>query len=126
MQTPIDTIQGENFSDFEGFVKECNRCFIRGLGGNWNGSLDAFNDYLTWADGSYILNWTNSTKSQSDLGYVEMTNKLMDIFERCHPSNRKSVQKRIRMAEHFEGPTLYDLIIEIIQGLSDQVSLQLR
>jgi hypothetical protein len=35
---------GANFSDFPGFVEECDPAFISRIGGEWNGKLDAFND----------------------------------------------------------------------------------
>ena len=30
------------------FIAACNEGFVRQVGGEWNGNLDAFNDYLWW------------------------------------------------------------------------------
>ena len=126
MQAAVYIIKGENFSDFKGFIEECNRSFISSFGGAWNGNLDAFDDYLSWAEGNYELHWLNSSKSKSDLDHSEMEKRLTDVLETCHPSNRKSVKKRIRMAKRSEGQTLFEELIEIIEGHSDQLSIQRR
>ena len=49
MAQTVYEIDGANFSDFAGFIDEFNRGFITDVGGDWNGNLDAFNDYLGWA-----------------------------------------------------------------------------
>jgi hypothetical protein len=41
--------------DFQSFIQAMNDGFIDRIGGHWNGSLDAFNDYLSWPDGTYDL-----------------------------------------------------------------------
>ena len=33
---------------FQDFIEAMNDAFIRDAGGDWNGNLDAFNDYLSW------------------------------------------------------------------------------
>jgi hypothetical protein len=37
---------------FPEFVEAFNVGFIRKVGGEWNGNLDAFHDYLSWPDGA--------------------------------------------------------------------------
>jgi hypothetical protein len=64
---PIYVIDGANFSDFAGFVEECNRGFIRHFGGQWNGNLNAFNDYFSWGDDEYVLVWKNVEKSRREI-----------------------------------------------------------
>jgi hypothetical protein len=39
-----------NAKSWEDFIVAFNRGFIRPLGGEWKGNLDAFNDYLYWPD----------------------------------------------------------------------------
>jgi hypothetical protein len=38
----------QGVSSFEDFVTAMNEGFIRFVGAEWNGNLDAFNDYLKW------------------------------------------------------------------------------
>jgi hypothetical protein len=33
-----------------GLVQAFNEGFMRAIGGDWNGNLDAFDDYLSWPD----------------------------------------------------------------------------
>jgi hypothetical protein len=40
-------INGENFENSDGFIREFNRIFISQLDAEWHGNLDAFNDYLS-------------------------------------------------------------------------------
>ena len=79
-QKPIYVIDGANFSDFAGFVEECNRAFIRSFGGEWTGgSWMAFHDYFSWAEGEYILVWKRFDLA-SDAVHAEF-NTIMSIIE---------------------------------------------
>jgi hypothetical protein len=42
------TIDGRQVQDFDDFVEAVNVGLVRAAGGEWNGNLDAFNDYLAW------------------------------------------------------------------------------
>ena len=37
-------------ASWEAFVEAFNEGFVRAVGGEWNGNLDAFNDYLYWPE----------------------------------------------------------------------------
>ncbi len=68
---PVYLIDGDRFDTFAGFIAACNEAFIRQFGGDWNGNLDALNDYLWWSHGSdggaeYMLVWKRSEKSRAD------------------------------------------------------------
>jgi hypothetical protein len=65
-QKPEYVIDAANFDTFAGFVEECNRVFIRPFGGEWHGKLDAFNDYLWWGEGDYVIVWKGAEKSRQD------------------------------------------------------------
>jgi RNAse (barnase) inhibitor barstar len=67
-EKPVYIIDGANFSNFEGFVEECNRGFIRAFGGEWSGNLNAFNDYFSWGEGDYIVVWKHFERARSSLG----------------------------------------------------------
>ncbi|PHS11627.1 MAG: barnase inhibitor [Blastopirellula sp.] len=116
-------IDGASFNDFAGFIDEFNRGYVAHVDGDWKGNLDAFNDYLCWHEERYFLRWRNSNKSQSDLGYAAMANWLKNNITQCHPSNRLSVEKRLKAAQEHQGPTLFDWLVEIIQENQEWVEL---
>jgi hypothetical protein len=120
---PNYVIDGANFSDFEGFIEECNRGFIRAFGGAWGGNLDAFNDYFNWHDGDYILVWKNSEKSRIDLGYAAMADWLDENSRRCHPSNVQHVMQLLGEAREQRGRNFFDWMVEIIR---EQPNVELR
>ena len=120
---PVYVIDGANFSDFAGFVAECNRAFIAHFGGTWGGNLDAFNDYLYWGDPEYVIVWRNAEKSRADLGHQAMAAWLEENWGRCHPSNQADVRRRLTRARKNKGPTLFDWLVEIIR---DQAHVELR
>ena len=114
------------FSDFAGFIIEFNRGFVSHVGGDWNGNLDAFNDYLSWADDRCTIRWLNADKSQTDLGHSAMADWLTGNLTRCHPTNRAGVQQRLDAATAGSGQTLFDWLVVIIRENSDFVELQLN
>jgi hypothetical protein len=86
----------------------------------WNGNLDAFNDILWGGFGdidsqeAFTIIWKNIAKSRKDLGYIETIKRLSKVLESCHPSNEEMVIQQISNAKMGKGPTLFDLIEEII------------
>jgi hypothetical protein len=76
---PTYVIDGASFSDLDGFIEECNRSFIRGFGGEWNGlSWDAFHDYFSWTEGDYVLVWKRFDRAHDALG--EHLDIILDII----------------------------------------------
>jgi hypothetical protein len=117
-QKPVYVIDGTNFSDFAGFIEECNHSFIRAFGGEWNGNLDAFNDFLWWSNPDipeYVLVWRNSAKSQADLGHQAMVGWLAENLKHCHPDNIPERAIRLQNARLGRGPTLFDELVDIIR-----------
>lgn len=125
MVQTVYEINGANFSDFAGFIVEFNRGFINHVGGNWNGNLDAFNDYLSWADDRCTIRWVNSAKSRDDLGHTAMADWLVDKLTHCHPSHRAGVQQRLNTAKARTGQTLFEWLVDIIEHNSEFVDLEL-
>lgn len=78
MQKQIITINGNNFSDLNGFYDEIERVLTKNLGWRIGRNLDAFEDIL-YGTGygafevtdSIKLVWENFSKSQVDLGLEE-------------------------------------------------------
>ncbi len=113
-------IDGGNFSDLKGFYAEASRVFgspeDRGIR-----SMDAFNDVLRGGMGdiepgeSLAVCWLNADKSREDLGYPATAAYYKGLLERCHPSNREKILRRLESAEAGEGQTLFDQICGVIR-----------
>lgn len=112
-------IDGNNFSTLEGFFDEIDRVLTKDLDWKTGHNLDAYNDLLRGGFGVHDIeqpleiHWINSEKSRRDLGYPAKEQLLQNIYNRCHPSNRQSVLKRLEACKNHQGPTLFDDIIEI-------------
>ena len=120
-------VDGSGVRDFAGFVEQCNAAFIREVGGEWNGNLDAFNDYLSWPTPSpYRLVLLHAEAIREALGHAEHARHLEKVLARCHPSNRRRISHELETARAGTGPTLFDVIGEIITGNSEWVELCLR
>lgn len=126
MEQAVFEIDGTAFEDFDGFIREFDRGFVSRVGGNWTGNLDAFNDYLSWADTPCAIRWRQSNKSRDSLGHAAMAEWLTGNLTRCHPANVESVQERLDNARNGNGPTLFDWLVEIIHDNEDYVELILE
>ena len=136
MAKKILQIDGARFDDLDGFWDEVSaRLLADGI--FWGRNLDAFNDVLRGGFGTpergFILEWMNSDLSRQRLGHDAMARRLRRVLERCHPTNRDRVRGELAAAERGEGPTLFELLVEIIrehgeggQEAQDEVELLLR
>ena len=124
MSKPVLTIDGNNVYDFASFIQEFNRTFSQ-FDVEWSGNLDAFNDYLVWPDGEYILVWERSELSRQRLGFDEMVKWLGERVQHCHPANVPQMRERLEAAKRAEGQTMFDLLVEIIRGNKNYVELRL-
>ena len=88
-------------------------------GAEWGRNLDAFNDILRGGFGTpaggFRLRWVNFQRSREALGYAETIRWLEYKIQHCHPDNVKYVKQDIDVAHHGEGPTLADIIVDIIR-----------
>ncbi|HJU32832.1 MAG TPA: hypothetical protein VJ740_15320, partial [Hyphomicrobiaceae bacterium] len=101
-------------NSFDDFVNAMNQDFIRLLGGEWDGNLDAFNDYLKWPNDEYQLEIVGSARCADALGYEATAAWLRNKLLTCHPSNVANVRKDLAAAEDASGKTLFDVIREIM------------
>src|SRR5262245_24743429 len=125
MDQDVFEINGDHFDDFEGFIREFNRVFISQIAGDWNGNLDAFNDYLSWPEGPYVIKWRKSWKSRRDLGYEATITWYLKYILRSDRPSKSQMWDRLDAARKYEGPTLFDWLVDIISGNSPQVTLEL-
>lgn len=126
-------IDGSAFDDFAGFAREFSKLLDDY---RWRGNLDAFNDILRGGFGTpedgFVLRWLDSDRSRITLGKSATIEYLEGILARCHPSNRELVGARLAAARRGAGPTLFDLVVEIIldhgrdgKQSADEVDLEL-
>lgn len=125
MSQLIVTINGDQVHDYSGFIQEFNRAFS-GCSADWDGNLDAFNDYLVWPEGAYVLIWKDSEVSRRALSYEEMSKWLEERLQACHPSNRQQIRQWLEAAKDGQGPTMFDTLIEIIGVNTGYVELKLE
>jgi len=96
---------------------------------SWRGNLDAFNDILFGGfgtpDDGFMLVWKNSELSRNRLGYPETIRWLEDRVRKCHPSNVENFKQRIVVAKEHRGPTLFDMLVEIITA-PEHTDIELR
>jgi hypothetical protein len=114
---PKLTIDGNNFSDFEGFVREFN-INVFGDDRTWMGGFGALNDLLRGGygtpEGPYIIEWLNAHKSREDLGKDATLKWLEARKDRVHPTNRERWAMRIELMKYNIGETLFMMIVDII------------
>jgi hypothetical protein len=113
---PVIEIDGTRFHDLDGFAAEFSAKALSGR--RWGGHLDAFNDILRGGfgtpEGGFVLRWRNSSLSIDRLGYDETIRRFERIRRTCHPANVPRFEAELAAARRGEGPTLFDMIVEII------------
>lgn len=110
-------IDGRDFHDLEGFYAVMGNALR--LDSEWGNNLDAFNDILRGGFGTpetgFVIRWRNSEISRQALGYPETLKWLKNKLRTCHPDSRDSVEREITRAENQMGPTLFDILVDIIE-----------
>jgi hypothetical protein len=110
-------IDGIKFKSFTGFIQYMNT--IAFDKSEWNGNLDAFNDYLTGGFGNAIegksIRIINEQLAKEALGNVETEKWLRDRMNKCHPSNIVNFLKELENITNNKAELLWDKIIGIIK-----------
>ena len=114
MAKVVFEIDGATIGSLDGFYDEVGKR----LGTEpWGRNLDAFNDVLRGGfgtpDGGFILRWLHSDVSRRTLGYPATVEYLEHKLRRCHPNNVAYVTADLEAAKRGEGPTLFDILVEI-------------
>ena len=113
-------IDGNRFNNLTGFYDEVERVLTKDLNWKIGRNLDAFNDVLRGGFGvheygeSLEITWINFKKSKRDFGYPATVKHYEQMLERCHPANIPYVTEKLEAAKGCTGPTLMDIITEII------------
>ncbi len=120
--TKSATIDGNSFSNLDGFYVEVERKLTRGLDWSIGRNLDAFNDVLRGGFGLHEygepleLIWQSSSKSEKDLGYAETLKYVEAKLLSCHPANVPYVQQDLEDLKAGKGQMLFDIILGIIRS----------
>lgn len=109
-------IDGACFTSLEEFFTHFQSLALNGV---WGRNLDAFNDVLRGGfgtpDGGFTLVWKNHLLSKERLGFSETQEVLKRRLRTCHPCNVEAVKADLAKAEHGEGGTVFDWLLDIIK-----------
>jgi len=91
----IFRIDCSNIDSYEDFIEAFNTGRIRSVRGEWNGNLDAFNDYLSWPDDfPYQISLIGSSRCEATLNYKRNPDdlrSLWSIIKEIFDDNKKGV-----------------------------------
>lgn len=116
MSKSIYTIDGNDFAS----LAELSRVFSKTVLQNhtWNGNFNALNDLLRGGFGTpeegFTLVWKNSDKSRNDLGQNATVKHYEQLLKVCHSDNREYLEEELERVRQGAGPTLFEIIVEII------------
>jgi RNAse (barnase) inhibitor barstar len=117
MMKPTIEIDGARFDSLDGFWNEISTRVIPGV--DWGRNFDAFNDILRGGfgtpEGGFVFRWVNFQRSREGLGWEETIRWLNYKLRHCHPQSLQSVKRDIEAAQRKEGPTVADIVVQIIQ-----------
>ncbi|WP_194295705.1 ribonuclease inhibitor [Chryseobacterium indologenes] len=114
-------IHGGHFSSLGGFYEEVSKVLMKGT--DWNvGTLDGFDDILYGGFGVFenheeieIL-WKESEKSKQELGFSATREFYENKIKQGKPFNIKLIQQKLDDLISGKGPTLFDILVEIIES----------
>ncbi|ASE61783.1 ribonuclease inhibitor [Chryseobacterium indologenes] len=114
-------IHGGHFSSLGGFYEEVSKVLMKNT--DWNvGTLDGFDDILYGGFGVFenheeieIL-WKESEKSKQELGFSATREFYENKIKQGKPFNIKLIQQKLDDLISGKGPTLFDILVEIIES----------
>jgi RNAse (barnase) inhibitor barstar len=116
MSEVIYTIDGNDFEN----LTELSQVFSKTVLQNhtWHGNFNALNDLLRGGfgtpEGGFTLVWKNSGKSRDDLGQNATVKHYEQLLKVCQPDNRVYLEEELERVCQGAGPTLFEIIVEII------------
>ncbi|MEE1845514.1 MULTISPECIES: barstar family protein [unclassified Streptomyces] len=123
-------IDGSRVTGLERFWEVIGEA-VNGPGGYFGRNLDALADCLgggmgTPDDGDFDWEWRDHAASARALGHEETARWLRQSLDRVDPTNRAAVRRRLDEALAGRGPTLFELIVEILTNGTPPGGLRLR
>ncbi|MFE2146455.1 hypothetical protein ACFXA3_32810, partial [Streptomyces sp. NPDC059456] len=117
--TTISVLDGGRIGrpdDFRTLMAEA----VNGPGGCLGRSLGSFTDCLrggfgTPDDGGSVVERRDHELSRRALGHPETARRPEGVLARCRPTNRERVAEELAQARSGRGPTLFDVLAEIIE-----------
>ena len=113
-------LNGESFSDLDGFYSAIGRLLAPEAGFSVGHNLDALADILYGGFGGHKpgepieIVWQSSEKSRRDLGYEATARALRWRLSVCDPRSREQLINRLAAAESETGDTVFDRIVSVI------------
>ena len=124
----IVEIDGRNFRTLDEFFEVIGEKLVPGKQGAR--TFDAFNDILCWPlahdPDPYVLVWRRSNLSRRRLNHLEVERHWEAVVQAGGRKAGALQAKRIAEAARCEGPTAFDMLVEIIQKHPDWLSLRLE
>lgn len=114
------TIDGNAIHDIPSFHDEINRVFMSGEDWALGKSLDALSDMFHGGYGAIsgrepvILQWMAMEKNRNDLGLEATRAFYRGKLARPETFDTKTIGKRLAAVEAGEGPTCFDIVLDII------------
>jgi RNAse (barnase) inhibitor barstar len=130
---PVYVIDGNDFDTLDGFYDAVGG--VLALGQAWGRNLDAFNDILCWPKVKpYDLVWRHHRRSRPLLNYSARADEWERIRRGTGPATNLSrnpaldrwYQAHIDRASRAEGPSLFDLLVDIVRGDRNRPYVTLR
>ncbi|WP_194385296.1 ribonuclease inhibitor [Chryseobacterium indologenes] len=114
-------IHGGHFSSLGGFYEEVSKVLMKDT--DWNvGTLDGFDDILYGGFGVFEnheeieIVWKESEKSKQELGFCATREFYENKIKQGKPFNIKLIQQKLDDLISGKGPTLFDILVEIIES----------
>lgn len=126
--TRVVEIDGRAFRTFEEFYEVIGEALIPGE--EWGKNLDAFNDILCWPlrhdRRPYVLVWRRSNLSRKRLNHGEAERFWEERIQERGGTVSPWLAKRLAEAARCEGPSIFDMIVEIILKHPTWLTLRLE
>lgn len=123
-------LEGNNFTNLEGFYDEIARVLTKGFDWEFGRNLKAVKTILKGGQGVHDYGdpieivWKDAAKSKNALGYKETVKYLKKQLKTCHFSERKTVLSDFEKAKKNVGKTMFDIVKEMMDGV-ENVELKL-
>lgn len=118
-------IEGNSFTNLEGFYDEIERKFTKGYDWEFGRNLKAVKTILKGGLGvhdygdSIEIMWKDTEKSKIHLGNKETVKYLKKQLKTCHFSERKTVLADFEKAKKGVGKTVFDMVKELLESIEN-------
>lgn len=124
MSKQIIIIEGNNFSDLDGFFNEIDRVLTKNLDWQTGHNFNAFNDLLRGGFGVHdyeepiTLIWKNAGKSKNDLGLKARENRLKQQISDTTGTQQQFFKDELKDLEKNKKPTFSTSLSKLLLNIS--------